>query len=131
MPIGIFQAALAFVLEKFVNRREQDARPFRIDPYIKVELVVHKMDIAASEHGKKSSRDLEILGVNDPFLDGEISGRIPGNAVAGARNNQIQDSGERAEHRNGENIAGGHLHLAAALHCSRVVAETADIVADV
>src|SRR5207237_8412215 len=70
----------------------------------------------------------EILSVNDPFLDGEIGARVPGNAVTGARDNQIQNSGERAEHRNSENIAVGHVHLAAALHCSRVVAETGEIV---
>src|SRR5216684_3603958 len=79
-------------------------------------------------HGKKFSSDFEIFSVNDSFLDSEISVRIPRNAVARARNNQIQNSRERSEHRNGENIAISHVHLAAALHCSRVVAETGEIV---
>src|SRR5713101_6742355 len=70
----------------------------------------------------------EIFSVNDPFLDGEISARIPRDAVARARNNQIQNSRERSEHRNGENIAVGHVHLAAAFHRSRIVAETGEIV---
>src|SRR5713226_9353836 len=89
MPIRIFQAAFAFVFEKFVNRCEQDARPFRVDAHIKVEFVVHEINVAMAAHGKKSSSDFEILSVNDPFLDGEISARIPRDAVACARNNQI------------------------------------------
>src|SRR6266700_2003353 len=75
-----------------------------------------------------SSSNLEIFRVTDPFSDGEISARIPRDAVARARNNQIQNSRERSEHRNGENVAVGHVDLAAALHCSRVVAETGEIV---
>src|SRR6266581_2750071 len=89
VPIRILQAALAFVFEEFVNRRQQDTGAFRIDPHVKVEFVVHEIDIAATDHGKKFSSDFEVFAVNDPFLDGEVGGRIPGDAVAGARNNQI------------------------------------------
>src|SRR6202035_3466693 len=89
MPIRIFQAALAFVFEKFVNRRQQNARPFRVNPHVEVEFVVHEINITAADHGKKSSGDLEIVSVDQAFLDSEISGRIPRNAVAGARNDQI------------------------------------------
>src|SRR5205814_787000 len=89
VPVRILQAALAFVFEEFVNRRQQDTGAFRIDPHVKVEFVVHEIDIAATDHGKKFSSDFEVFGVNDPFLDGEVGGRIPGDAVAGARNNQI------------------------------------------
>ena len=85
MPIRILQAAFAFVFEKFVNRRQQYTRSFWIDSDLEVEFVVQKMNIAAPEHGEKSSRDLEIVGVNDCFLDGEIGGRIPRDAVAGAQ----------------------------------------------
>src|SRR6266513_2578367 len=95
MPVRILQAALAFVFEEFVNRRQQDTGAFRIDPHVKVEFVVHEIDIAATDHGKKFSRDFEVFGVNDPFLDGEVGGRIPGDAVAGARKHQISNSGER------------------------------------
>src|SRR6267143_3586672 len=89
MPIRILKAALAFVFEEFVNRRQQDTGALWIDPHVKVEFVVHEIDIAASEHGKKFSSDFEVFSVNDPFVDSEIGGRIPGDAVAGARNNQI------------------------------------------
>src|ERR1700675_4916004 len=67
MPIRILQAALALVLEKFVNRRQQYTRSFWIDSDLEVEFIVQEMNIAAPEHGEKSSRDLEIVGVNYPF----------------------------------------------------------------
>src|SRR5256885_13682998 len=90
MPIRILQAAFAFVFEKFVNRRQQYARSFWVDAHIKVKFVVHEINIAMAEHGEKSSRDFEIVGVNHSFLDGEIGGAIYPAAVGSPPEQPVQ-----------------------------------------
>ena len=89
MPIGFFEASFAGVFEKFVHRHEHYARTFHVEPQIKIEFVVKKMDVAVTEHTEKRASGFEILGVNDAVLDCKFGVCFVGDAVAAAGHDVI------------------------------------------
>src|SRR6202011_3366986 len=114
VPVRLGDAAFAFVFEKFVHRREHDPGAPGFDPDIEVEFILQKMNVAVTDHAKELAGNFEIVGVNDPILDGEIGLGLPREAVAGAGNNGGDQLGERAEDRDREDIAVGHFGGASA-----------------
>ena len=46
-----------------------------------------------AEQPEQSTGGIEVVGVNDPVLDREARAGVTRNAVAGAGNNTVQDSG--------------------------------------
>ena len=92
MPIGFFEAPFAGVFEKFVHRDEHYARTFHVQPQIKIEFVVKKMDVAVAEHTKERASGFEILGVNDAVLDGEFGVCFVSDAVSASGNDVVQNS---------------------------------------
>src|SRR5438309_2599447 len=66
MPVRFGEAAFAFIFEKFVNGREDDAGAFGADADVEIEFVVEKINVAAAEHVEKFPGDIEVLGVNYP-----------------------------------------------------------------
>ena len=91
MPVRFLQTSFTFVFEKFVNWRKHDTGAFRIDPQVKIEFVVEKIDIAMPQDAEKLSGHIEIVGVNDSVVDPKF--RVSGarNAIAGTRQNVIED----------------------------------------
>ena len=73
MPVRLRDAAFAFVFEKFVHRREENAGAGGLDPDIEVEFVFEEMQVAVADHSEKFAGDFEIVGVNDALLDREVA----------------------------------------------------------
>ena len=91
MPLRFLQASFTFVFEKFVNWRKYDTGAFRIDPHVKIEFVVEKIDVAMAQDAEKLSGHIEIAGVNDSVADRKFRASGARNAIAGTRHNVIED----------------------------------------
>ena len=81
-----------------------------------------------AEHAEEFASDLEIVRVNDAFLDGECRRRLPGDAVSAAGTNGVQNSGERPKDRYGKDVAVSHFEFAVASHLSPITADAVELV---
>src|SRR5205823_11208051 len=91
MPIRLLQTSFGFVFEKFVNRREHDARALCADAHIEVDLVIEKVNVAVTHNAEKLSRHVEIVGMNNSIPARKFRVGIAGNAVADTRDDVIED----------------------------------------
>src|SRR4029450_8052954 len=128
MPIGLLKASFAGVFEEFVHRREHYARAFHVQPQIKIEFVVKKMNVAVAEHTKEGASGFEILGVNDAVLDGEFGVCFVRDAVSAPGNDVVQNSCKRAKNRYAEPVPVAYFNLSAASHRSPSAAQTVELI---
>ena len=124
----MLQATFTGVFKELVHRRKQSRRSVRAYAQIEIKLVVEKMNIAMAQHAEKFPGSLEVFGVNDRILNGEVGGGFPRDAVTGARDDGVEDGGQGSEHRDRENVTIGHFDLSMAAHGARIAAETGEII---
>jgi len=116
------QVAFTDIFEKFVDGGKQRSGSVGTYAQIEIKLVVEEMNIATTQHAEKFPRSLEVVGVNDPILDGEVGGGFPRDAVTCARNDGVEDGGQGPEHRYRENVAISHFDVSMAAHGARIAA---------
>src|SRR5205807_7672163 len=105
MPVRFRDAAFAFVFEKFIHRREENAGAARVDPDIEIKFVLHEVHVAVADHAEKFSRHFEIVGVKYAISDDETGVRLVRQAVTRPGNDRGNQTGEWTENRNGEDVA--------------------------
>src|SRR5438552_4010960 len=128
VPVRFLQAPCACVFEEFVHRREQHAGAVHVQAQTEIEFVVEKMNIAVTQHAEERASGLEIVGVNNAVLDLEIRGPCARDAVSAAGEDFIQNSRERPEDRDGEDVAIAYLHFSIAAHRAPISAQTGEII---
>src|SRR5438445_7564786 len=100
MPIRLFETSFALVFEEFVNRREYDAGAFCADAHVKIDFVVHKVNVAVTHNAEKLSRHIEILSMNNSVPHRKFRPGVPGNAVANTWYDVKKDVRNRTTNRN-------------------------------
>ena len=81
------------------------------------------MHVAVANHAEEFSRHFEIVGVKDAISDGETGVRLVRQAVTRAGNDRGDQTGERTENRNGEDVALGDFQRAVTAHSTGVAVE--------
>src|ERR671935_1933450 len=107
MPVRLRDRALAFVFEKFVDGRENDAGAAGFDAHVEVEPVLDEMDVPVPDHSEKFAGNLEVVSVNNAVLDREGGLCRFRDAVACPGNDGGNQVGERTEDRDREDVAFG------------------------
>ena len=89
------------------------------------------MNVAVSEHTKERASGIEILGVNDPVLDGEFRVCFVGDAISAAGHDMVQNSRQRPKNRYGKNVPVAYFNFSAAAHRPPIIAQAGELIAAV
>src|SRR2546430_17691755 len=84
VPVRFGDRSLAFVFEKFVDGREDDAGAAGLDANVEVEPVLEKINVAVTDHAEEFAGHFEVIGVNDTALNREGGLCAFGDAVTSA-----------------------------------------------